>query len=122
MNLGKVQKNIYIYRKYQGKVYKKQILTIYRNTLWGEPKKKKCLFPIYKKKKAFIGKYTNSGQNKEKERVLFYLYSQNTLYRKHITERVIFYIYIYIGKTLNLGKIQKEKDFYISIQWKIPHI
>ena len=35
MNLGKVQKNIYIYRKYWGKVYKKQILTIYRNTLWG---------------------------------------------------------------------------------------
>ena len=39
----------------------------------GELKKKKCLFPIYKKKKAFIGKYTNSGQNKEKERVLFYI-------------------------------------------------
>ena len=76
--MGKVQKNIY--RKYWGKVYKKQILTIYRNTLWGEPKKKKCLFPIYKKKKAFIGKYTNSGQNKEKERVLFYL--QETHYRK----------------------------------------
>ena len=117
MNLGKVQKNIY--RKYQGKIYKKWILPIYRNTLWGEPKKKKCLFPIYKKKKAFIGKYTNSGQNKEKERVLFYLYSQNTLYRKHITERVIFTIYkeipIYKKIPPNLGKIQKERTTYIYI-------
>ena len=60
--MGKVQKNIYI-----------GILS------GGEPKKKKCLFPIYKKKKAFIGKYTNSGQNKEKERVLFYIYIGNTL-------------------------------------------
>ena len=65
MNLGKVQKNIY--RKYWGKVYKKQILTIYRNTLWGELKKKKCLFPIYKKKKHLQENTQILGKIKKKK-------------------------------------------------------
>lgn len=41
-------------------IEKIQCFYIYRNTLWGNPKKKKCLFPIYKKKKhcfSYIGKF-----------------------------------------------------------------
>ena len=84
-NLGKVQKNIY--RKYWGKIYKKWILPIYRNTLWGEPKKKKCLFPIYIRRKKHLQENTQILGKIKKKKGCY------SIYRKHITERVIFPIY-----------------------------
>ena len=64
MNLGKLQKNIYIGNT--GARYIRNRYLLYIGILsGGEPKKKKCLFPIYKKKKhcfSYIRKYTNSGQ------------------------------------------------------------
>ena len=68
---------IYIYRKYP---YRENtvFLYIYRNTLWGNPKKKKCLFPIYKKKKhcfSYIGKFW-ANPNKKIRRYSIYIGKQ----------------------------------------------
>lgn len=65
-------------------IQEKQCFCYIRNThkFWGEPKKKKCLY-IYMEIHKF-----------QVNKVLFYIYRQNTLYRKHITEKMIFPIYI----------------------------
>ena len=78
MNLGKVQKNIY--RKYWGKIYKKWILHIYIGILSGvELKKKKCLFPIYKKKKHLQENTQILGKIKKKKGCYsIYIYRKNT--------------------------------------------
>ena len=81
MNLGKLQKNIY--RKYCGKVYKIVILS------GGEPKKKKCLFPIYIRRKSIYRKIHKFWAKPKKKKGCYSIY----IYRKHITERVIFPIY-----------------------------
>ena len=75
--MGKVQKNIY--RKYWGKVYKKWILTIYRNTLWGELKKKKCLFPIYIRRKKHLYENTQILGKINKKKGCYSIYIGNTL-------------------------------------------
>ena len=54
ISIGKIQKfTIYIGNSNQsGQIIKKRrSALIYRNTFWGNLKNKKCLFPIYKKKK-----------------------------------------------------------------------
>ena len=104
MNLGKVQKNIYIGNT--GARYIRNGYFLYIGILSGvELKKKKCLFPIYIRRKSIYRKIHKFwAKPKKRKGVILYIYSQNTLQKGWYS--------LYIGKTLNLGKIYNEKILY----------